>query len=79
MEETMYIKEAMAFAINEDGDRGIVANKLGITKAMVSHYINQDNTPRLPIAGKIWGEYGLVIEPFTERAVIKDWTRQQEG
>ena len=45
----MYIKEAMEFAINEDGDRGIVANKLGITKAMVSHYINQDNTPRLPI------------------------------
>ncbi len=74
----MYIAEALEYAINEDEDRGVVAKKLGITKAMISHYLNRDFTPRLNVAGKLWGEYGLVIEPFSERAVIKEWTRLQD-
>ena len=70
----MYAKEAMEYAINEDGDRGVIAGKLGVTKAMISHYIQRDHSPSLTVAGKLWGEYGLVVEPFTERAVIKKWT-----
>ena len=75
----MYVNEAIEAAISiEEGDRAVVARKLGISPGMVSHYLKRDNTPRLNIAGKLWGEYGLVIEPFTERAVIREWTRLQD-
>ncbi len=70
----MYVNEAMEYAINQDDDRGVVAGKLGLTKAMISHYLNRDNTPGLRVAAKLGGESGLVVEPFTELAVIKKWT-----
>ena len=41
----MYVNEAMEYAINQDNNRKIVAGKLGISTAMVSHYLNRDNTP----------------------------------
>ena len=75
----MYIKDAIEFALNEDLERTVVANKLGISRAMLSHYLNRDNTPRLDVAAKLWGEYGIVVEPFTERAVIKQWTELNNG
>lgn len=68
----MEIKEALTCAIeHEEGDRAAVATKLGVTPAMVSHYLNNNNLPSLKVAGNIWCAYGFVVEPFTERAVIK--------
>ncbi len=70
----MEIEEALGCALEtEDGNRVIVASRLGIKQAMVSHYLTGKNTPSLKVAARLWGEYGMVVEPYTEKAVIKTW------
>jgi len=70
----MEIKEAMeAMLLQENYDRDAISHKIGVTKGQLSHYIIQGKPPRLNVAGRIWGNYGLVVEPFTETAVIKQW------
>lgn len=70
----LYIKDVIEFALNDNPDRQVLATKLGVSKAQISHYLNREGIPRLDVAGRVWGNFGLVIEPFTERAVIKSWT-----
>lgn len=74
----MEINEAIEHALSVDDDRRVVAHRLGITVAMISHYTKRDNLPSLTVAAKLWGEYNLVVEPFTEKAVIKKWAEMQD-
>ncbi len=68
----------MAYSINkviknilEFDEPAEVADKLGVSTAMISTWKNKDNdfTPRLPIARKIYNEYSVEVWPYSTEAL----------
>ena len=58
-------------------DQYSMAETLGVSQGTISNYM-KGTYPNLRTAGKIYGHYGLVVEPFTEKAVKKEWAYLEE-
>lgn len=70
----MYIHEAIkAIPVENQID---LAKKLGVAQATISNYANGNVYPQLRVAGRIYGIYEMVVEPFTETAVRLEWEHQ---
>lgn len=74
------MKEAIEIVLEQEAiTRTELAAKLGITPGMLSHYSNHDHYPRLNVAAKMYANYRIQIEPFTETALSNEMERQLDG
>ena len=55
-----------------------MAKHLQVSQGTISNYYKLGAYPSLRVAGFIYGEYGFQIEPFTEKALKKEWEYQKE-
>ena len=46
---------------------------LGVSQGTISNYIKGKTYPSLSVAAKIYGRYGYRVEPYTEKALEKEW------
>ncbi len=66
----MLIKDALTTIMENEGLTPTqMAEKLGVTPGMISHYINHNHYPRLNTATKIYMGYKIQVEPFTVLAL----------
>ena len=54
-------------------DQYAMAKTLGVSQGTISNYIKGTTYPTLLVAARIYGEYGYRVEPFTEKALKKEW------
>lgn len=75
----MQIKQAINVILEQEGmNKAELANELGITQGMVSHYAHHGHYPRLNVAAKIYGKYRIQVEPYTELALSDELERQHD-
>jgi len=70
----MLIIEALEIIKTDEGldDQYSVAQMIGVSQGTISNYMKGNKYPNLNVAGTIYMHWGLVVEPFTETAVIKE-------
>lgn len=71
----MYVAEALALIEESEDvkDQYEMAGLLEVSQGTISNYHKKGRYPTLLVAAKIYGLYGHVVEPFTEKAVAKEW------
>jgi len=76
----MYINEALQLIAEEEdtADQYELAKKIGTSQGTVSNYMKGGTYPNIKVAGFIYGTYGHIVEPFTEKALIKEWEYQRK-
>ena len=76
----MEVIDALEIIGDKEGteDQYSMAETLGVSQGTISNYMKGNKYPNLRTAGKIYGHYGLVVEPFTEKAVKKEWAYIEE-
>ena len=50
-----------------------LASLIGISGALISTYKNGQSRPNITNACKIWGKFGIQVEPFTEKSLEYEW------
>jgi len=53
-------------------DQYSIAQIIGVSQGTISNYLKGDKYPNLSVAGNIYLNWELVVEPFTERAVKRE-------
>lgn len=71
----MQIVEALQLIEEEEGikDQYEMAAVLNVSQGTVSNYHKKDKYPTLTVAARIYGKWGHQVEPFTEKALAKEW------
>lgn len=71
----MLVNEAIKVIMEEHdiADQYDMAEALGCSQATISNYVKGGTDPRKVVAARIWGKYGLRVEPYTQDAVQKEW------
>ena len=71
----MFINEAINTIKKEHkvADQYEMAKIIQVSQATISNYLKGTTYPQLPVAARIYGLYGLRCEPFTEKALQKEW------
>ena len=75
----MYIDEAIMHILDNDTSiesQKDLCTKLGISAPMVSAYKKRESRPNLHNASRIWGLYGIQVEPYTELSLQEEWEYQ---
>ena len=71
----MYINEALEIIKKETGlsHQLDLANELKTSQGTISNYTSGKSYPTLLMASRVYGKFGLVVEPFTETALKREW------
>ena len=71
----MEIREALEYIKEKKDVNGQVAlaMAIGVSQGQISKYMKGGTYPNLSTAARIWGKYGIRCEPFTEKALEKEW------
>jgi len=66
----VFINEAIS-DILESHSRTEIAETLGVSKAMISTWLQKDNDfcPRVGVAAKLYRAYDIVVYPYSEEAL----------
>jgi len=67
----MYIAEALQIIAEQEEtkDQYDMANVIGVSQGTISNYKKNGAYPTLNVAAKIYKDYGIQCEPFTEHAL----------
>jgi len=76
----MLITEALEVIkdIEKESNQYKLAKLLRVSQGTISNYTKHGKYPDLRAAGYIWGKYGIQVEPFTEKALEKEWEYQKK-
>lgn len=66
----MYISQVIELLLN-DHKPAEIAEEIGVSQALVSTWKNKDNdfTPRVNVAARIYDRYEIVVFPYAEEAL----------
>jgi len=54
-------------------DQYTMAKEIDVSQATISNYIKGNQYPKLVTAARIYHKYNVMVEPFTDKAIIKEW------
>jgi len=76
----MLISEAMRKIQEQSGitDQYKLAKVVGISQGTISNYLNDKTYPTLEVAARIYKNYGLRVEPYTEWAILEEIKLQEQ-